>query len=294
LDETVQTAIRSGKTVWPELSCKGFVDRDQYAVKVLSALRPVIETGFEMVLLWAYVQAQLSKSHSILHVDDIIYFVLRNWNDEMRDELLRRFDTDKLSLMKSFASARDSVFAEDPMAWLVANPLYHEVYAALSGVDKERVAIVTTKQERFVRAILGHNNLDIATPGLSNRANDTTTPSAPTCNLFDLENRFGSKIDVLTELSRRHSRPGVHAGERIPPVIHFVEDRYETLLNVLKHRNRAQSGATDVIAGLQNVQLYLADWGYNIPEQRAAAWRNSDIQVINQQDFAALVQKVRR
>jgi hypothetical protein len=43
------------------------------------------------------------------------------------------------------------------------------------------------------------------------------------------------------------------------PQIHFVEDRFETLLSVMKD------------PALENVKLYLVDWGYNTPEQRAEA-----------------------
>jgi hypothetical protein len=41
--------------------------------------------------------------------------------------------------------------------------------------------------------------------------------------------------------------------------IHFVEDRFETLLNIIK------------IPELDDIQLYLVDWGYNTQAQRLEA-----------------------
>ena len=60
-------------------------------------------------------------------------------------------------------------------------------------------------------------------------------------------------------------------------VIHFVEDRFETLLAVTK------------IPALDSVQLYLVDWGYNTPTQREEAVRMFPrIKLINGEDFKIL------
>jgi hypothetical protein len=69
--------------------------------------------------------------------------------------------------------------------------------------------IITTKQARFVNAILEANGM---------------TPPPPE-RMFDLENPFGKKPQVLLELLRRYG--GVDDGS---VEIHFVEDRMETLL----------------------------------------------------------------
>lgn len=59
--------------------------------------------------------------------------------------------------------------------------------------------------------------------------------------------RQRSKPDVLLEMRQRFE------------TIWFVEDRLQTLYKVQQCR------------GLEDVQLFLADWGYNLPEERAAA-----------------------
>jgi hypothetical protein len=62
--------------------------------------------------------------------------------------------------------------------------------------------------------------------------------------------------------------------------IHFVEDRYETLLNIIK------------IPELDDIQLYLVDWGYNTQAQRIEAVSLSPrVKLINGDDFKTLVSR---
>ena len=59
--------------------------------------------------------------------------------------------------------------------------------------------------------------------------------------------------------------------------IHFVEDRFETLVAVMK------------ISALDDVQLYLVDWGYNTETQREEARRlYPRVKLINGQEFKSL------
>jgi hypothetical protein len=162
-------------------------------------------------------------------------------------------------------------------------------------VDIDRLVIVTTKQQRFVQAILDHQKLRLHNGGVSNTGpNQTDSPTAQS-NIFDLENRFGSKIHVLQELTRRHgSRQNASNvdSETTSPLIHFVEDRYETLLGVLRHRQEMSNTAGDIDQTLRNVRLYLADWGYNTAAQRQAAQKHPNIEVIDRKDFHDLAKRV--
>lgn len=59
--------------------------------------------------------------------------------------------------------------------------------------------------------------------------------------------------------------------------IHFVEDRFETLLAVMK------------IPALDDIQLYLVDWGYNTEAQREEAKKLSPrIKLIDGEEFKLL------
>ena len=68
------------------------------------------------------------------------------------------------------------------------------------------------------------------------------------------------------------------------PAIHFVEDRYETLLSIIRHNSETNGS-------LSHVRLYLADWGYNTKAQRLhCSTHNKDqITIIDQSNFKELV-----
>lgn len=56
-----------------------------------------------------------------------------------------------------------------------------------------------------------------------------------------------------------------------------MEDRFETLLQVMN------------IPALNNIQLYLVDWGYNTPSQREEALKlHPRIKLINGDEFKEL------
>ncbi|EWM29999.1 uncharacterized protein Naga_100379g1 [Nannochloropsis gaditana] len=62
------------------------------------------------------------------------------------------------------------------------------------------------------------------------------------------------------------------------PTLHFVEDRVETLEKVCGDPR------------LQNVQLYLADWGYTTDAARERAMLNPRIRILQLADFACMCQ----
>jgi hypothetical protein len=70
------------------------------------------------------------------------------------------------------------------------------------------------------------------------------------------------KTAVLQELKQSNDR------------IWFVEDRINTLNKVIQHPE------------LANVELFLADWGYNLPTEREAARSSDRIHLINLEQFA--------
>jgi hypothetical protein len=107
--------------------------------------------------------------------------------------------------------------------------------------------IITTKQERYVRAILS-----------STRAEALPCP-APAF-IYDLENPYGPKSNVLEALLKKYP----------DSTIHFVEDRYETLVKIAS------------IPALDAVKLYLVDWGYNTVEQREDAKQSKRIELIGE------------
>jgi hypothetical protein len=150
--------------------------------------------------------------------------------------------------------------------------VYPCISESLSNISPKRLdfTVITTKQERFVTAILESNFI---TPPIKE-------------NIYDLENPYGSKVKVLTALLDREKALNDVKNTLIEKdgkdneklIIHFVEDRFETLLAVMK------------IPALDSVQLYLVDWGYNTETQREEAKKLSPrVKLINGEEFKVLI-----
>jgi hypothetical protein len=106
--------------------------------------------------------------------------------------------------------------------------------------------IITTKEGRFVGELLARAGVTLAAE-----------------RIFGKESKR-PKADVLRAL--KDEEPGRR--------LWFVEDRLKTL---------------DVVAArpdLDDVRLFLADWGYNFPAERAAARGTARIALLSLADFA--------
>lgn len=262
--ESSYTAIVGVESYWPHIKVDDSIRTELR--DAISILRPVVETGFENMLLCRVLieQYEQNGAFDVAKLTNI-------WNANYRDELLSKFAASKSDMIRAFGEMRDVLIAKDLPAWIAMNKLYGgpaRVLQAMSkGLSMEDLFIVTTKQERFVREILS--------------ANGITPP--PTDKIFDLDSGLGPKPKVLEHILSRYSYAATSATSALAPEIHFVEDRMETLLAVAQ------------VPGLQesNVRLYLVDWGYNTAAQREEAKRHSRIQLINEDDFVALVSEVR-
>jgi hypothetical protein len=354
--ESSVSSIRATRHVWqiPPKDCPS--NLEAMIQKIVNDVRPIVETGFENMLLVRYIYESYDESNAS-YQDKMTKFILSNWNAALRDELIQKYGSSKNELVDIFGAARDKMIKENITHWVGLNTIYPGVQRAMtvccsqddeanedecefSGIAKDemfktfgdltcdkisaianddlfkKLFIVTTKQGRFVREILESNNIFIINkngePNSARSVHDYSSSLAANSNIFDLDNVYGSKINVLLELTKRlegakniidlsedeaEAQCAVDAitcedvlGVDLPEdraTIHFVEDRYETLVGVIKH-NEANDNE------LGHVKLYLADWGYNTQEQRKhAAEINSDkIRIITEGDFKDLVHSV--
>jgi len=195
--ETGITGWKAATTLWKDMV---EVLPPQPLLELYCRARPVIETGYEAILMMRLLQ-----------------------DGEDPDELLKTFPqrlpdaiagsgTDTAGLKQLYGAVRDRWIREDPQGWLLLSPLYPGMDRALnrppSGID---CYIITTKQERFVARLLEHHGVR-----------------------FDGEHIFGldrgmSKEAVVSRLMARH--PG--------QPIHLVEDRLATLKRFLARPNLA-------------------------------------------------------
>lgn len=186
--ETGLSAWRAARYLWPELPA-------QIPDAVLAGfrqVRPALETGFESILIN---RSLYDGTPASAMLDDF---------SQQTDAVRQRFRLSNETLKSLFGEVRDSWIADDFASWIANNPLYQGVAEFLQQIPPAQLLIITTKQERFVSAIL--------------EANAITLPKA---QIYGLERRR-SKSDILSELANDHN------GE-----ICFVEDRLPTLLQII-------------------------------------------------------------
>jgi phosphoglycolate phosphatase-like HAD superfamily hydrolase len=203
-----------------------------------SELRPVIESGWEMpVLLKALVLGVEGKA------------IAETWV-AARDRVLaddpRGRDEQVSLLRKTLDAERQRWIDADRADWLSRHALYGDAEKVRRMLEEPRhVAIVTTKEGEFARALVQHWGLPI-----TDVQGKETGPH---------------KCDNLRALRAAH--PGS------PPGLWFVEDRLETLQCVRTHRD------------LDDVRLFLATWGYNTPRTRDLARTSPGIDLLSLAEF---------
>jgi phosphoglycolate phosphatase-like HAD superfamily hydrolase len=145
---------------------------------------------------------------------------------------------------------RDEWIATDLNGWLNLHKFYPGVIERIKMTLASGVAIyiVTTKEGRFVQQLLNQEGVNL-----------------PSGAIFGKEVKR-PKYETLREL--------IQSATVQPARLWFVEDRLKTLQLVQQQPDLSQ------------VQLFLADWGYNTQPEREAAKNDSHIQLISLSQFS--------
>ncbi len=178
--------------------------------------------------------------------------IVRDWAP-VRDELVGsgRLHGDALvSLLKTaLDDVRREWIAADRRGWIARNVPYCRLEELRHLVaEPGRAVLVTTKEGEFARLILEEWGVSLA---------DVEGKEAGT---HKCDNLRGLIADHVSAHGRR-------------PTLRFVEDRLETLEHVTTH------------ADLEDVELYLAAWGYNTAATRASLGGQSRIRLLDLDHF---------
>ncbi len=148
---------------------------------------------------------------------------------------------------------RDEWIATDVETWLAQHRFYPGIAARLQQIINSAVTpyIVTTKEQRFVKQLLKQQQVEFAESQIFGK--EVKQPKAQT----------------LRFLMHQHTQQ-----TDIPISVWFVEDRLKTLQNI------------ETQPDLQDVTLFLADWGYNTEADRSIAQHDSKIHLISLSTFA--------
>lgn len=180
--------------------------------------------------------------------------IVEDWSS-LSQQILHDRRLQPAELAAALDKNRDESIATDLAAWLASHRFYPGVVERLKQLvaDSTLPFIVTTKERRFVQQLLHQQNIEL-----------------PDSHIFGKE-RQKPKPQILSELATAHD---CSLGEGL----WFVEDRLKALQ------------AVQIQPNLAGVTLYLADWGYNLPAERAFARQDPRIQLLSlphfSQDFA--------
>jgi len=232
--EYFEAARRAYREAWP-----GARDVPDAAAAAFGAQRPLVESGWEMpVLLHAVVAGEPAAGL----VDRAAWLATAR-------RLLADARLEAETLGRALNGVRDAWFARAPDDWVRHNVFYPGVVARLVEVVETGtpVAVVTTKAERFARALLTAQDGRLGTLPIVGREPGRTV----------------AKSESLTRLAAAHRLQAGAEG------LWFVEDLLETLHAV--HATPALAAA----------RLFLADWGYNTLEQRASVGWSRPVRLLS-------------
>ncbi|XZN97633.1 MAG: HAD family hydrolase [Microcoleus sp.] len=234
LIEYFQTAWRTYCQIWKPAQTAPDPDLASSFYRV----RPAIETGWEMPLLIRALLTGITEQQILLDWPNIV------------PHLMSENDLKAASVGALLDGLRDNWIAEDLPGWLSLHRFYPGVAESLCRWQETsvKVAIVTTKEGRFVRELLQLAGVKL-----------------PSELIYGKEYNK-PKHQILREFLAA-------SGE--DATIWFVEDRLKTLLSVKQQPD------------LSDVKLFLADWGYNTLAERESVAENPPVQLLSLSQLAA-------
>ncbi|QYX32479.1 HAD family hydrolase [Sphaerospermopsis torques-reginae] len=175
--------------------------------------------------------------------------ILQDWVN-ITPAILTADHLEAKEIMKKLDGLRDKWIETDLDGWLSLHKFYPGVIEKLkiTLASGVKLYIVTTKEGRFVKQLLQQEGVNL-----------------PDTAIFGKEVKR-PKYQTLREL--------IAKAESKPVRLWFVEDRLKTLELVKQQSD------------LKDVQLFLADWGYNTQPEREAGQNDNRIRVISLDQFS--------
>ncbi len=175
--------------------------------------------------------------------------ILHEW-ENIRQQLLQQDQLDAKEIGSKLDYLRDEWIQTDLDGWLSLHKFYPGVVAKIQAALSSSVHlyIVTTKEGRFVKQLLQQVGINLSSDVIFGK--EVKRP----------------KYEILRQL--------IQTVDVKPMSLWFVEDRIKTLHLVQQQPD------------LNQVQLFLADWGYNTQAERDAAENDSRINLISLSQFA--------
>ncbi len=174
--------------------------------------------------------------------------IFRNWSAICLD-LVQTEGLVPVEVEQVVDRVRDEWITLDLAGWLSLHRFYPGVTLQLQRIITEGIElfIVTTKEDRFVQQLLAQAGVNLSASRI-----------------------FGKSVRQPKAQTLRQLQQSAPASK---PLIWFVEDRLKTLQTIAPQ------------VDLQNVELFLADWGYNTAGDRAVAQQDERIHLLTLEQF---------
>ncbi|GIL77630.1 hypothetical protein Vretifemale_7132, partial [Volvox reticuliferus] len=178
--------------------------------------------------------------------------MLASW-ETMLPARMAQWGLNRAEMVQLFGRVRDDWIAADLNGWLAPNRIYEGVAGPVrTAMERHQVYIVTTKQAHYTEILM----------------RDMASVPFPPDRIFSQTVSGRPKGEVLAALAAQHP-------DAVTKI--FVEDKLSTLEKVARDPS------------LSDWQLYLVDWGYNTPQERARAAANPAITILDKRQFELLM-----
>jgi phosphoglycolate phosphatase-like HAD superfamily hydrolase len=173
--------------------------------------------------------------------------ILDHW-PIVRDKIIQSENIEPKKVGLTVDQIRDHWIESDLESWLNLHRFYPGISETIKQIlNQSQFYIITTKEGRFVKQLLQQTQIDL-------------NPDF----IFGKEIKQ-PKYETIRQIIKNYHNPNL--------TVWFIEDRLEALEQVA-----AQSD-------LNQVKLFLADWGYNTAKTRASLIENQRINLLSLADF---------
>ena len=175
--------------------------------------------------------------------------IFQEW-ESIAQELLTKDNLKAGELSTGLDRIRDEWITRDLDGWLGLHRFYPGIIEKINAtlVSEVKLYIISTKEGRFVQQLLEKEGVKLQREMIFGK--EVKRP----------------KYEILREL--------IQEANISPDTVWFVEDRLKTLQLVKQQPD------------LDNVRLFLADWGYNTPADKVTAQNDSRIHLLSLSQFA--------
>ncbi|MBO3459912.1 HAD family hydrolase [Aetokthonos hydrillicola Thurmond2011] len=174
--------------------------------------------------------------------------ILNDW-EAIAKAILEQDDLKSTKISTALDKNRDDWIAQDLNGWLSLHRFYPGVVEKIKATTRDTsLYIISTKEARFIQQLLEQQGISLSRDKIFGK--EVKRP----------------KYEILRQL--------IHATGTSPASIWFVEDRLKTL-EIVKQQ-----------PDLEDVKLFLAEWGYNTSSEKASARNDSRIKLLSLSNFS--------